>query len=407
MVADKVAPRESQPLSPIPLKDKSNIFLKEVESIYSKETVKNYRWCVALVLHQERRGFKEYNELLEKYSGRKNIRTYLVQVMLFDFFDLLPSMGKLCLFSAYYKISLHNQALVDNIMRACISWGYKRQTVNTVASYVSDFCVYMEKNGVADIHDVTDRMIRDYIVCGKNKDGLHRIGAVLKRYADMFSDKVLAGIASLVPKQTKNRKAYQPMLESERKALEDFLLNPASPLLKRDRAVGLLLLYTGMRNGDVVTLKRQSIDLGAQTITFVQNKTGVCNVLPMLPVVSNAIVDYVRNERPKVDSDLLFLSRRRDPREGYMECSPVNIINSIYDKAGIRQNGVRKGTHLLRHGAADDMINNGTDVSVISGILGHKDPSTTIDYISVNVQQLRACALPIDDYPVKSSLYAE
>ena len=51
------------------------------------------------------------------------------------------------------------------------------------------------------------------------------------------------------------------------------------------------------------------------------------------------------------------------------------------------------------------MVNRGNDVTVVSKMLGHLSPSTTLGYLSSNVEQLRSCALSIEQYPVHSVYY--
>ena len=198
------------------------------------------------------------------------------------------------------------------------------------------------------------------------------------------------------------------MLSDERDRFEAYITDPKSPLSKKKRAVATLMFYTGMRSCDVKELKLTDVCLENNTINFVQKKTGSPVSIPMRPVVSNAIVDYVRNERVRDGSPLLFqpCGRGQKARKGKeTRCDVKRIINQIYDAIGIRQNGARRGTHLLRHAAADKMLNTGTDIAVISRILGHTNPETTMKYINANIDQLRTCTLPLKDYPVKSPLY--
>ena len=77
----------------------------------------------------------------------------------------------------------------------------------------------------------------------------------------------------------------------------------------------------------------------------------------------------------------------------------------MYDLTGIRQGRVRKGTHLLRHSLADELVNSGSDLAIVSKILGHKDPETTLGYLSANIEQLRECALDVSQYPITHKLY--
>jgi site-specific recombinase XerD len=51
------------------------------------------------------------------------------------------------------------------------------------------------------------------------------------------------------------------------------------------------------------------------------------------------------------------------------------------------------------------MINNGSDLSVVSTVLGHDSPQTTLQYLSSNIEKLRECALSIAEFPITHKLY--
>ena len=53
-------------------------------------------------------------------------------------------------------------------------------------------------------------------------------------------------------------------------------------------------------------------------------------------------------------------------------------------KLVLKKNGLpeKLTVHSLRHTAASLMIANGTDVTTVAGILGHAQPSTTLDIYS-------------------------
>ena len=408
-IAGKIAPRDGRTISDIPLADKKEAFLDYVSKNYRQPTVVNYRWCINRIINEGRRGFYTYNQLLAKYPQR-HIHTYIIQILVYDFFDILPSAGKLNFHGYYYRLSQQNQALVEGIMYCLKAEKLRPSTINIDAYAVAKFLCFAEESGVSDIHHLKESVIREYsILQMEPNEVVHRIGRTLRRYAELSSDTELQKIAAWFPRSRKCKKIYTPLLNTERDKLEQYLTDLASPLSKRDRAIGILFFYTGIRSVDVRNLKPGDIDLENKQIHFVQRKTGVHVRIPMRPVVSNAIVDYVKNERSRKGYPYLFVPDRviKNHRPGAKPypCNVKYVVNKIYDAIGIRTNGERRGTHILRHAVSDRMLNEGTDISVISRILGHTDPTTTFNYINANIDQLRACALPIDDYPIKSKLY--
>ena len=92
-----------------------------------------------------------------------------------------------------------------------------------------------------------------------------------------------------------------------------FLLTYYAPLLslsKRDTAVFAIAQSVGLRAIDIVNLKLVNINWNSHEIRFCQHKTGVELVLPLEPAVGNAIADYILNERPKAQSEFLFVRAR-------------------------------------------------------------------------------------------------
>ena len=65
----------------------------------------------------------------------------------------------------------------------------------------------------------------------------------------------------------------------------------------------------------------------------------------------------------------------------------------------------KHGGHSLRHSLATNLLKKNTSMPVISTILGHRSMETTRVYLSVDVEKLRHCTLPMP--PLRSPLYTE
>lgn len=59
----------------------------------------------------------------------------------------------------------------------------------------------------------------------------------------------------------------------------------------------LLVAVQGMRVGDIRSLRTLGVDLRLKTVSFVQSKTRVPQVLSMSDEVWLALADYLKNER--------------------------------------------------------------------------------------------------------------
>jgi site-specific recombinase XerD len=76
---------------------------------------------------------------------------------------------------------------------------------------------------------------------------------------------------------------------------------------KRNYAMLLLALRTGLRSTDIIHLKLSDIHWTHNTIEIVQSKTDTRLVLPLLADVGNAIANYILNGRPDSQQSYIFL----------------------------------------------------------------------------------------------------
>jgi len=211
--------------------------------------------------------------------------------------------------------------------------------------------------------------------------------------ADNIKTKEIKKIISFLPALTSHRKNIQYLEDWEVKNIHDCLLDEKSNLLKRDRAIGLIILFYGIRGCDVENLHLNSIDWEKETISFIQQKTGIENFLKFNNAVGNAIYDYIKNERPHGHSKMLFL-RSYKPYNPIL--STYGICESIMKTCNIRQKvGDRQGFHLFRYKLASQMLGKNIPIPIISSILGHSNPHSTEFYLSTDLIHLKECGLDI------------
>jgi site-specific recombinase XerD len=170
---------------------------------------------------------------------------------------------------------------------------------------------------------------------------------------------------------------------------------------KRNYAMVLLALRTGLRSIDIANLKLLDIKWKAGTIEIVQAKTEQPLILPLLDEVGNAMADYILNGRPYTNEPYIFLRTQAPYQKLSSRSACYGVSCKIMHDAGIRQ-GVneRKGFHCLRHSLAARMLAQEVPLPVISSILGHGNPESTKTYLSTDLEHLRVCALPLDGIEV-------
>jgi len=116
--------------------------------------------------------------------------------------------------------------------------------------------------------------------------------------------------------------------------------------------------------------------------------------LPILDDIGWAVIDYLKNGRPKTICDRLFV-RHRPPYNAFGETASFHeSLRRYMVKAGISiPLGVHYGMHSLRSALAKNMLEAKAALPVISEVLGHKNINTTGIYLKIDIEGLRRCAL--------------
>jgi len=183
---------------------------------------------------------------------------------------------------------------------------------------------------------------------------------------------------------------------------EGKLLSQFEQSSRRDKAAVLLALKLGLRDCDICNLTFQEIDWKKDCIRLIQKKTGEPLVLPLLPDVGNALMDYILNERPKQTDNYPYVFLR--------EQAPFNHLTSIYmicsrmiRQAGIEPvNGGSFGSHLMRYTLVNRMLAARVPHQVITDTLGHTSKESDKPYLSMEESMLRQCALDLSVIGKKS-----
>lgn len=161
------------------------------------------------------------------------------------------------------------------------------------------------------------------------------------------------------------------------------------PVDKRDRAILMLFVAYGLRAGEVAGLRLDDLDWENEIIRVRCPKPGRTHVWPLTPAVGHAILRYITDVRPTCHGRSLFFTLQAPIR-------PVGrktLGKIVHDRlAGIGIVTGRRGTHALRHAAAQHLLDQGMSMKVIGDFLGHSDPSSTAIYAKVDLAALREVA---------------
>jgi len=311
---------------------------------------------------------------------------------------------------AYYQLNSEFKEVIDLYQDVDLRRGLKQLTVKGNASGGACFLLAMQKEGISCLSEIREEAAMSFFADSSGNVVLSsgykkQIAAVLRADLDEYTSdarRILAYLPRIRPKR-KNIPYLQPE-ETERlhEALDS---DSVSALSLRNKAIGTLLFFTGLRACDIAGLTLGEIDWERDEIGIVQNKTDVPLILPLSAMVGNALYDYITLERPESNDPHVFLgvSRPHDP----ITAGAIWLISSkVYDAVSIRMSkGERRGSHLFRYNAATTFIGNGIPRPVASAVLGHEDPASLDYYTFADIKHLRECALSIERFPVKEGVF--
>lgn len=172
-------------------------------------------------------------------------------------------------------------------------------------------------------------------------------------------------------------------------------IDRGNPVGKRNYAIIIMAACLGMRDSDITNLKFENINWERSKISFFQKKTNRFLALPLLPVVGEAIIDYLRNGRPQTDSKYVFVKHRPPFQQ---TVSFYSVMRVVLENSGVKlAENFPKGLHILRHSLASELIRQGESYNTVSTIFGHASIGSTNAYTHIDIDGLFKCALELTE----------
>lgn len=161
--------------------------------------------------------------------------------------------------------------------------------------------------------------------------------------------------------------------------------DPNTWIGRRDRALLLLAVQTGLRNSEITALKRKDVHTGAGAYVRCLGKGRKLRCTPLRQDVA-AVLQRWLSQQPGAADDPLFPGSRGGP----LSADAVQRLVSRHVRAarpGCPSLGAKRVTpHTLRHAAAMALLHCGVDLSVIALWLGHESTETTQIYLHADMQ---------------------
>lgn len=295
----------------------------------------------------------------------------------------------------------------DDLKAACLEWkahleAVKRYSRHTVDGYVRDLSFFIgflseyrgEKVSLNGLKDLETREFRAYLSDRSLKQGISRtslarnLASIRSFYKWLGSEKGLDNPAlKVIRVPAPPRPIPKPIsADNALKTLEAVTVinrqkNRPGWITERDISLIMLMFGCGLRIGEALGLNIG--DAPENDTMVITGKGSKQRVVPILPIVRQAIAKYLRVHPAQNDSDApLFISEQGKRLNAGVFQRTVREIRSYLQLPDSFT------PHAFRHTFATLLLERGGDLRTIQELLGHQSLSTTQRYTQVNLEQL-------------------
>lgn len=154
---------------------------------------------------------------------------------------------------------------------------------------------------------------------------------------------------------------------------------------RRDHALLLLALQTGLRLSELTGLRRDDVSLGTGSHVRVLGKGRKERCTPLSKATRVVMAAWLR-EPPRAPDQPVFPNARGGPlsSHGLQYLVAKHVATAAVTCPSLTRK--RVSPHVLRHTTAMDLAHEGVDRSTLALWLGHQSPETTQIYLDANLE---------------------
>lgn len=188
------------------------------------------------------------------------------------------------------------------------------------------------------------------------------------------------------PRVPKREKPYLKPGEVEALFLA---VEPGEANWRRNLTILLTFYYTGIRLEELLNLRLEDLSPDCSEMRIVRGKGDKSRLLPVHPVLQEALRLYLAKERVGGEGEYLFTTRKGRPLS---RSTVYQLVKKYAWRAGLEVNVT---PHILRHTFATHLHQNKVDIYRISAFLGHSNIENTAIYTHTDDALLREAVLKL------------
>lgn len=238
--------------------------------------------------------------------------------------------------------------------------GYAKETIANYFKLVRKFLETVKTE------DISKETIEDFILDIKRTRTISTTNGyrkAIKAYLEFLNKDII------IPKQFKDIQKLPDSISPE------FFEQEIIPLVEclsqnplKDKTILYFLFYTGVRQSEMLTIKRKDIDLTTRTVKIYEEKK------------DKEKLTYF----PKKITKLVELYFSVEPEEENAFNLKKHTINDIFRKLKPHFKDIKLRPHIFRHSIATYHLKQGRDITFLQKFLGHTNIQSTQRYLDVN-----------------------
>lgn len=283
------------------------------------------------------------------------------------------------------------------------------ETVKRYDKLLRIFCLYLHD---PEIEDITIDQILEYLghmqKLGWKRNGINIVCLGLRKFFEFYEmqhcNVLHAEIIPLLKKEYKIPRIADE--EGYRKLLQQFPEGSGHPHHARNRALVMMLWDTGARNGEILSLNINDLDLIERRAVIKTEKSRGRRPIREIfwtEATNKAVRKWLKKREHLMeymtfqDQEALFISIatcRQSVRGGRMRvCGLAEMLRTASNRAGI----ATVNAHSMRHRMGRHVIEQGGANADVSNILGHSSPDSSWIYTMMAGEQLRKRWMAFND----------